>query len=254
MKSLCTTPLRGFVLLLPWVVGAGIAWGQNNVRLVGIGGTFPQPIYSKWLQSYEEEHPRVHLDYLPQGSGQGIESITSGQSDYAGTDAPLTEKQLKQASVRVLHFPTVVSGVVPIYNVVGLDKSLKFTPAALAGIYLGHITQWNDPIIVRENPRVQLPASRITVIHTANGRGTTYIWSDYLSKVSAEWKMHVGKGTSVQWPVGSSAEGNGNMARMVAETPNAIGYVELPFALVNHLSYGSVRNASGNFVTADLTV
>jgi phosphate transport system substrate-binding protein len=231
-----------------------VVWAQNpsDVRLIGVGGTFPQPIYNQWIQEYRKTYPGIDIRYLPMGSGQGIQKVTSGDADYGGTDAPLNDKQLAQAAVKVLHFPTVVSGVVPIYNLPGTNDSVKFTPQALAGIYLGSITEWNDPAISRFNPGIQLPASRIVVIHTGNGRGTTYIWSDYLSKVSPEWKTHIGKGMSIAWPVGTVAEGNGNVARMVKETPNSIGYVELPFALTNALPYGSVRNAAGNFVTATL--
>jgi phosphate transport system substrate-binding protein len=242
-------------LLLLCVLAWGVAvWAQNSsgVRLVGIGGTFPNPIYTYWIREYEKLHPGIDIRYLPIGSGQGIQKVTSGETDYGGTDAPLDDKQLAQAVVKVLHFPTVVSGVVPIYNIPGVSDSLKFTPQALAGIYLGSITEWNDPAISRVNPGIQFPVSRIVVIHTADGRGTTYIWSDYLSKVSPEWKAHTGRGMSIPWPVGTPAEGNGNVAKMVKATPNSIGYVELPFALSNILPHGSVRNAAGNFVTATL--
>jgi phosphate transport system substrate-binding protein len=244
---------KGFLLLCGLAWGL-VVWAQNSssVQLVGVGGTFPQPIYSRWFEEYKKLHPDIDLHYLPLGSGQGIQDVTSGQTDYGGTDAPLSDKQLAEAAVKVLHFPTVVSGVVPIYNILGVKDSLKFTPQVLAGIYLGSVTEWNDTAISRVNPGIQFPVGRIVVIHTANGRGTTYIWSDYLSKVSPEWKSHVGRGMSVVWPVGTAAEGNGNVAKIVKETPNSIGYVELPFALANSLPYGSVRNAAGNFVTATL--
>lgn len=229
-------------------------WAQSgaSIRLVGVGGTFPQPIYSRWFQEFEKLHPGIDFHYLPMGSVQGIQQVTSGEVDYGATDAPVSDKQLAEARVKVLHLPSVVSAVVPIYNIPGLDASLKFTPQALAGIYLGSITEWSDPAIARANPGVQFPAGSIVVIHTADGRGTTYIWSDYLSKVSPEWKARIGRGTSIRWPVGVPAEGNGNVAKMVKETPNAIGYVELPFARANSLPYGSVRNAAGNFVSATL--
>lgn len=241
-------------MILCGLAGGLVAWAQSplSVSLIGIGGTFPQAIYSKWFEEFGKLHRGVDFHYLPQGSGEGIQNVTSGQTDYGATDAPLNDKQLAEAAVKVLHFPTVVSGVVPIYNIAGVSDSVRFTPQALAGIYLGSITEWNDPAISLVNPRIQFPAGRIVVIHTANGRGTTYIWSDYLSKVSPEWKAHVGKGTSIVWPAGTPAEGNGNVAKMVKETPNSIGYVELPFALANDLPYGSVRNAAGNFVTATL--
>jgi phosphate transport system substrate-binding protein len=244
---------KGFLILCGLAWGL-IVWAQNpfSVSLVGIGGTFPQAIYSKWFEEFTKLHRGVDFHYLPQGSGQGIESITSGKTDYGGTDAPLTDKQLAEAAVKVLHFPTVVSGVVPIYNIPGVNDSVKFTPQALAGIYLGSVIQWNDPAIALVNPEIHFPASRIVVIHTANGRGTTYIWSDYLSKVSPEWRTQIGKGTSIVWPVGTAAEGNGNVAKMVKEALNSIGYVELPFAIAKALPYGSVSNAAGNFVTATL--
>jgi phosphate transport system substrate-binding protein len=240
-----------FLSALAWTLAV---WAQSgaNVRLIGVGGTFPQPIYAKWFQEYAKLHPDVDFRYLPLGSGQGIQKVTSGEVDYGGSDAPLNDKQLAEADVKVLHFPSVISATVPIYNVPGVEAPLKFTAQALAGIYLGSITEWNDPAISRVNSQIQLPASRIVVIHTANGRGTTYVWSDYLSKVSPEWKARIGRGTAVEWPVGTPAEGNGNVAKVVKETPNAIGYVELPFALANSLSYGSVQNSAGNFVSASL--
>jgi len=236
---------------LAWTI-AVLAQSGTSIRLIGVGGTFPQPIYTRWFHEYAKLHPDIDFRYLPLGSGQGIEKVTSGIVDYGGTDAPANDKQLVEAAVKVLHFPSVVSAVVPIYNIPGVNAALKFTPQALAGIYLGSITEWNDPEIARVNPRIQLPSGRIMVIHTGDGRGTTYIWSDYLSKVSPEWKSRIGKGTTITWPVGTPAEGNGNVAKMVKETPNAIGYVELPYALTNDLPYGSVRNAAGSFVTATL--
>jgi phosphate transport system substrate-binding protein len=228
------------------------AQNSSILQLVGVGGTFPQPIYSRWFDEYEKLHPNLDIHYLPLGSGDGILKVTSGATDFGGTDAPLSDQQMSEAAVKVRHFPTVVSGVVPIYNIPGVSETLKFTPQALAGIYLGSITEWNDPAISGVNPKIQLPASNIVVIHSANGRGTTYIWSEYLSKVSPEWKTHVGKGTSIDWPLGTAAAGNGNVAKMVKEAPNSIGYVELPFAVANILSYGSVRNAAGDFVPATL--
>jgi phosphate transport system substrate-binding protein len=243
---------RFFVLWgLAWAL-AGWAQSGTGVRLVGVGGTFPQPIYTMWFQEFGKLHPGIDFRYLPMGSGQGVQKVTSGEADYGGTDAPVDDKQLTEAAVKVLHFPTVVSAVVPIYNIPGVSESVKFTPQALAGIYLGNITQWSDPAISRVNPGIQFPEDRIVVIHSANGRGTAYIWSEYLSKVSPEWKSRIGKGMTIAWPVGMAAEGNGNVAKMVKDTPNAIGHVELPFALANALPYGSVRNEAGNFVTATL--
>ena len=244
---------KGFLILCGLAWGL-VVWAQNpfGVSLVGIGGTFPQAIYSKWFDEFEKLHRGVDFHYLPQGSGDGIQNVTSGRTDYGATDAPLSDKQLAEAAVKVLHFPTVVSGVVPIYNIPGVSESVKFTPQALAGIYLGSVTKWDDPAISLVNPGIHFPASRIVLFHTATRHGTTYLWSEYLSKVSPEWKTHIGKGTSIVWPVGTPAEGNGNVAKMVKETPSSIGDVELSFALANALPYGSVRNAAGNFVTATL--
>jgi phosphate transport system substrate-binding protein len=238
--------------LLPFVLAvAQIAASQNaeKVRLVGVGTTTPLPIYSKWFQAFEKARPNVHFSYVPSGSEAGIEAMTSGGADFAATDAPMTDRQL--AKVKVLQLATVLEAMVPIYNLPGLAEPLRFSPKALAGIYLGTITKWNDPAIAGPNPKIQLPSSDIVVIHSAAGRGSTYIWSDYLSKVSAEWRTRVGRGIVIKWPVGKEAQGNGNLARMVKETSNSIGYVELVYVAENQLSYGQVQNSAGNFIIAD---
>lgn len=226
------------------------AWTQNeaNVRLVGVAGTVAQPMYERWFREYRKVRPGVDFRCLPLGTAQAIQAVTSGEADYGSSDAPMSEKELAGASVKVIHLLALVSAVVPIYNIPGVNATLRLTPQALAGIYLGNITAWNDPAISSVNPGIQLPATHIVVFHSGNGRGTTYTWSDYLSKVSPEWKARVGKGTTIEWPVGLTAEGSGNTARMVKETPNALGYVDLSFALASNLRYASVRNASGNFV------
>ena len=235
-----------FVLAL-----AQIASSQNAapVRLIGVGTTFPLPLYSMWWQAFQTKHPGVYIKYLPSGSSSGIETLTSGGADFGATDVPMTDKQLLRG--KALHFPTVLGAIVPIYNLPGVVEPLRFSAKALAGIYLGTITKWNDPAISGPNPEFQLPSSNIAVIHSAAGRGSTYIWSDYLTKVSVEWRTRVGRGSSVKWPVGTEAEGSGNVARLVKETSNSIGYVELAYAVQNRLPRGQVQNVTGNFITAD---
>ncbi len=229
---------------------AQIAVPQNSaqVQLVGVGGTTPLPIYSKWFHAFENTRPDVHLTFLPYGSGIGVQMVTSGTADFGDTDAPLSDKQLAKAGV--WQFAVLLGAIVPIYNVPGVPQ-LKLSPRVLAGIYLGTITRWNDPAISGPNPEIQLPDSNIAVIHSADGRGSTYVWSDYLSKVNVEWRTRVGRGISVKWPVGREADGYGNMARMVKETPNSIGYVGFVYALQNRLPYAQVQNAARNFISAD---
>jgi len=236
---------------LIFVLAAQIASSQNAapVQLIGVGTTFPLPLYSMWWQAFQTKRPGISIKYLPSGSSSGIEMLASGGADFGATDVPMTDKQLLRG--RALHFPTALGAIVPIYNLPGLVEPLRFSPKALAGIYLGTITKWNDPAISGPNPEIQLPASNIAVIHSAGGRGSTYIWSDYMTKVSAEWRTRVGRGSSVKWPVGMEAEGSGNVARMVKETSNSIGFVELAYAMHNRLPCGQVQNAAGNFITAD---
>jgi len=242
-----------FILLLAL---AGIACSQNSARvqLVGVGTTTPLPIYAKWFHGFEETRPDLHFTYLPGGSGMGIDMVTAGTADFGSSDAPLSDKQLAQAGM--LQFAALLGAIVPIYNVnvnvnVAGATQLKFSRRALAGIYLGTITKWNDPAISAANPEVQLPASNIAVIHSADGRGSTYVWSDYLSKVDAGWRTKVGRGISVKWPVGKQGDGYGDIARLVRETPNSIGYVEFVYAVQNQLPIGRVENLAGNFINAD---
>ena len=234
-----------FVLAL-----AETALSQNSAQLhlVGVGATTPLPIYSKWFQAFEKTRPDLHLTYLPYGSAAGIEMVTSGKADFGSTDAPLSDRQLAKA--RVFQFPALLGAIVPIYNLPGVPQ-LKFSPRALAGIYLGTVTKWNDPAISATNPQVQLPASGIAVVHSADGRGSTYVWSDYLSKVDVRWKTRVGRGISVKWPAGTEGDGYADIVRIVKATPNSIGYVELIYAVQNRLSYGKVQNAAGNFINPD---
>ncbi len=228
----------------------------DPLSITGAGATFPYPIYSKWFDTYHKVHPDIEINYQSIGSGGGIRQITEGTVDFGATDGPMDDKALKGFSDKrgcnVLHFPTVLGGVVPIYNIPGVEGEIKFTPEALAGIYLGTITKWNDPVIAKDNADLKLPANTIVVVHRSDGSGTTYIWVDFLSKISNDWKEKVGVGTSVKWPVGLGGKGNEGVSGLVKQTPNAIGYVELIYALQNKMPYGSVKNAAGKFVKADL--
>ena len=225
---------------------------SDNLLINGAGATFPNPIYSKWFDEYHKLHPNVEINYQSVGSGAGIKQLQSGTVDFGASDGPMSDQQLADAKVPVLHFPTVLGAAVPTYNIPGVSQELKFTPEALAGIFLGTVAKWNDPAIAQANPAAPLPGNDIVVIHRSDGSGTTYIWTDYLSKVSDEWKNKVGKGTSVNWPVGLGGKGNEGVAGLIQQTPNSIGYVELIYAIQNHISYGRVRNAAGVFVKADL--
>lgn len=242
------------VAMLALLLGLGsAARAQGDPVLVnGAGATFPYPIYSKWFDEYHKLNPSIQINYQSIGSGGGIRQLLAGTVDFGASDGPMTDEQLGQAKVKVLHFPTVLGADVPTYNIPGVTQELKFTPEALAGIFLGKITKWNDPAITGPNAGVKLPANEIVVIHRSDGSGTTYIWTDYLSKVSEEWKARVGKGTSVNWPVGLGGKGNEGVAGLIKQTPNSIGYVELIYAIQNKLPYGSVRNSSGTFIKADL--
>jgi len=218
----------------------------------GAGATFPYPIYSKWFSEYHKLHSGVQFNYQAIGSGGGIRQLQTGTVDFGASDQPVQDDQLARFKMRPLHFPTVLGGVVPVYNVPAVPGELKFTPKAIAGIYLGTIRKWNDPEIARANPGVKLPASDIVPIHRSDGSGTTFIWTDFLSKTDPEWKSRVGSGTSVNWPAGLGAKGNEGVAGMVKQTPNSFGYVELIYAIQNNMPYGSVRNAAGVFVKASL--
>ena len=224
----------------------------DPVLVNGAGATFPYPIYSKWFDEYHKLHPDIQINYQSIGSGGGIRQVLAGTVDFGATDSPMSDEQLSQAKTKILHFPTVLGAVVPTYNIPGVSQELKFTPEVLAGIYLGKITKWNDAELARANPGVVLPGEDIVVVHRADGSGTSYVWTDYLSKISDEWKTKVGKGTSVNWPVGLGGKGNEGVAGLVKQTPSSIGYVELIYAIQNKMPYGSVRNSSGSFIKADL--
>jgi phosphate transport system substrate-binding protein len=231
-----------------------VAAAQTLVN--GAGATFPNPMYSKWFDEYHKLHPDIQINYQSLGSGAGIRQVTEGTVDFGATDGPMTDQQLQdfrtKRGTEVLHFPTVMGADVPIYNVPGVPSGLKFTPGALAGIFLGTITKWNDPAIAKVNPGAKLPSTDIVVAHRSDGSGTTYVWTDYLSKVSPEWKQKVGTNTSVNWPVGLGGSGNPGVAGLVQQTQGAIGYVELIYAIQQKIAYGSVQNAAGQFVNADL--
>jgi phosphate transport system substrate-binding protein len=230
--------------------------GFGQISLTGAGATFPNPIYSKWFDDYHKLHPDIQVNYQSIGSGAGIRQVTEGTVDFGATDGPMTDEQLKgfqeKRGCAVLHFPTVAGAVVPIYNVSGVATDLNFTGEALAGIFLGKITKWNDPELAKANPKVKLPNTDIIVVHRSDGSGTTYVWVDYLSKVSPEWQTKVGKATAVNWPVGLGGKGNEGVSGQVKQTPNSIGYVELIYAAQNKMSFGRVRNSSGAFVQASL--
>lgn len=218
----------------------------------GAGATFPYPIYAKWFDAYHKVRPEAQINYQSIGSGGGIRQLLAGTVDFGASDSPMTDEQLSQAKVKVLHFPTVLGAVVPVYNVPGISRELNFTPEALAGILLGTIKNWNHAEIAKANPGVKLPSSAIIPVHRSDGSGTTFIWTDFLSKTSPEWKSKVGSGTAVRWPAGLGAKGNEGVAGLVKQTPNSIGYIELVYALQNKIPYGRVRNAGGAFVKAEL--
>lgn len=228
---------------------------SGQISLTGAGATFPAPIYQKWFSNYQSIG-HAQINYQAIGSGGGIKSVTEGTVDFGASDAPLTDAQLEAYKQKnghaVLLFPTVLGAAVPSYNLPGISQTLNFTPEALAGIYLGTVTKWNAPEIKNANPGVNLPSDDIVVIHRSDGSGTTYCWTDYLSKVSADWKSKVGKNTSVNWPVGLGAKGNDGVAGLLKQQKGALGYVELIYAVKNHLPYGKVKNNSGEFVKADL--
>jgi len=247
---------RLFGAALSLVLAAGTV-SAENILINGAGATFPYPMYSKWFDEYHKKFPNLQFNYQSIGSGGGIQQVTQGTVDFVATDGPMNETQLKEFAAKhggsgILHFPTVMGADVPAYNVAGISQPLNFTPEALAGIFLGKITKWNDPELTKANPGVNLPAKDMIVVHRSDGSGTTYVWVDYLSKVSKEWETKVGRGTSVNWPVGLGGKGNEGVAGQIRQIPNSIGYIELIYAVQNKISYGKVKNASGAFVEASL--
>jgi phosphate transport system substrate-binding protein len=234
------------------LLSAGATLLAQTIQINGAGATFPAPIYAKWFAEYNKRHPAVRINYQPLGSGAGIRQVTGRTVFFGGTDGPMTPEQLAAAPGTLLHLPTVLGAVVPIYNVPGLTQELKFSGPVLAGIFLGKITKWNDPAITALNPGAALSGTDIVVAHRSDGSGTTYIWVDYLSKVSPEFKKTVGVGTAVRWPVGVAAAKNDGVAAIVSQTPGSLGYVELIYALQTKTAYGQVQNASGKFVKASI--
>jgi len=235
--------LAGLALALP-------VMGQTTLN--GAGATFPYPMYSKWFSDYNKLHPDVQINYQSIGSGGGIRQVLNGTVDFGASDGPMSDEQLKEAKTKILHIPTVMGAVVPAYNVPGVSGEIKFTPEALAGIFLGKIQKWNDPAITQANPGVKFPDTPIIVVHRSDGSGTTFIFTDYLSKVSKEWESTVGKGTSPKWPVGLGGKGNEGVAGQIRQLGGSVGYIELIYAAENKITYGSVKNAAGNFVKATL--
>jgi phosphate transport system substrate-binding protein len=235
--------LAGLALSLPLM-------GQTTLN--GAGATFPYPMYSKWFSEYNKLHPDVQINYQSIGSGGGIRQVLNGTVDFGASDGPMTDEQLKEAKTKILHVPTVMGAVVPAYNVPGVSADVKFTPEALSGIFLGKIQKWNDAAITSANPGVKFPDQSIIVIYRSDGSGTTFIFTDYLSKISKDWASTVGKGTSVKWPGGLGGKGNEGVAGQVRQLQGSIGYVELIYAVQNKITYGFVKNAAGNFVRASL--
>ncbi len=231
---------------------AGAGGAEAQLQLNGAGATFPYPMYSKWFSMYGSVDPSCRFNYQSIGSGGGIKQITEQTVDFGASDGPMTNEQLKAAPGHIMHVPTVMGAVVLTYNVEGVKTGLKLTPQILADIFLGRIVKWNDPALVKENPGVDLPARDIIVVHRSDGSGTSYIFTDYLSKVSQTWLDRVGRGTSVSWPVGLGGKGNEGVTGLVKQTPYSIGYVELIYALSNQLPYATMQNKDGKWVVASL--
>jgi len=241
-------------LVVAMVMVSTLAFADSTL-INGAGSTFIYPAITKWFDEYSKTNSNVQFNYQAIGSGGGIKQITAKTVDFGATDGPMTMDQLTQAPGRIYHIPMVMGAVAVAYNIPGVDKGLKLTPDILAGIYLGKITQWNDALITAQNPGVNLPNSSITVVHRSDGSGTSFIFTDYLSSISGEWKGKVGKGTSVDWPVGLGGKGNAGVSGLLKQSPGSIGYVELAYALENNLTYAVLQNKSGNFVepTVDST-
>ena len=242
--------MRKLVLLLVCVLLGLPVFGQTTLN--GAGATFPNPMYSKWFSEYHKVHGDVQVNYQPIGSGGGIRQVTAGTVDFGASDMPMTDKQLQEAKFKILNIPTVLGAVVPAYNIPGVSGEVKFPGEVLAGIFLGKISKWNDKAITSANPGVNFPDKDIIVVHRSDGSGTSFIWTDYLSKVSADWKNQVGSDTSVKWPIGMGGKGNEGVSGLIRQLSGSIGYVELIYAVQNNIPYGSVKNSSGAFVKATL--
>src|SRR5271154_6099926 len=256
-KSLLVVWLMILAMALTMALTAPRAAAQGGtVNLNAAGATFPYPIYSKWFDVYHTAHSNIQINYQSIGSGGGIQQVTAGTVDFGASDGPMRDDQIKAfkaaRGVIILHFPTVLGAVVPTYNIPGVSGALNFTQHALAGIYLGTITKWNDPEIANANSGVKLPGDDIVVVHRSDGSGTSFIWTDFLSKANADWKTKVGAGASPNWPVGLGGKGNEGVTGLIKQTPGSIGYVELIYAIQNNIPYGAVKNSAGSFVKADL--
>lgn len=238
--------IRGMKLFAILALLASCAFAQTNLNAAG--ATFPYPIYSKWFNEYHKEHPDIEINYQAIGSGGGIRQLLAGTVDFGASDGPMTDAQLAEAKFKIYHIPTVLGAVIPAYNVPGVSAPVKFSPEVIAGICLGKITNWNNKAIAQDNLGIKFPDMPIVVVHRSDGSGTNYIFTDYLSKVSPEWKGKVGKGTSVNWPVGLGAKGNEGVSGMIRQMEGGFGYVELIYAIQNNIPYGEVRNAAGGLV------
>jgi phosphate transport system substrate-binding protein len=252
MEAIPMTSARKVFVTLACAAALVAGAAAQKVQINGAGATFPYPIYSKWFSEYNKLHPNVEVNYQSIGSGGGIRQLVNQTVFFGATDGPMTDEQLVAAPGKILHFPTVLGAVVPVYNIPNVSAELKFNGQVLADIFLGKITKWNDPALVKLNGGVNLPGTDITVVHRSDGSGTSYIWVDYLSKVSPEFKKKVGVNTSVNWPIGLGGKGNEGVAGLVTQSPGSIGYVELIYALQNKISYGSVQNMAGEFVRASV--
>ncbi len=241
---------------LNWIVGlcvillVGGAVAQTNLN--GAGATFPYPIYSKWFSEYHNQHKDVQINYQSIGSGGGVKGVQTGTVDFGASDGPMSDEELKAAPGKIIHIPTVLGADVPAYNIPGITGEMKFTGEVLADIFLGKIKKWNDPALTKINSGIKLPDMDIAVVHRSDGSGTTFIFTDYLSKVSSDWKTKVGAAKAVNWPVGLGGKGNEGVSATIKQTPGSLGYIELVYALQNKIPFGSVKNAAGQFVKASL--
>ena len=231
--------------LLALTATAAVAQNIN-----GAGATFPYPIYSRWFTEYNKVHPEVKINYQSIGSGGGIRQVSEGTVDFGATDGPMSDEQIGSAKIKTMHIPTVLGAVVPVYNLPGVTKDLNFSSEVIADIYLGKISKWNDARIAKDNPGVSFPDKAILPVYRSDGSGTTYIFTDFLSKVSSDFQGRVGKGTSVKWPTGIGQKGNEGIAGMVRQSPYAFGYVELIYARANNMQFGAVKNKAGKFLKA----
>ncbi|MGA3089682.1 MAG: phosphate ABC transporter substrate-binding protein PstS [Terriglobales bacterium] len=226
---------------------------KSKGTLRGAGATFPSPLYQQWLELFQDDHPDVHISYDAVGSEEGIQQLRERKVDFAASEMPLSDEAMSEAHQRYIHVPSVLGAVVPIYNVKGLRQNLNFTPETLSGIFLGKIRKWNDPQLTMSNRGAALPDAEIIVVHRSDGSGTSFVWTEYLSKISPQWKVAVGAGATVQWPVGVEAERNEGVASTVQRTPNSIGYVEFIYAIQHELRFGAVRNSAGRFIRASIS-